>query len=129
MIRLPLNHPLANAPDDIIAIFVIGHSLNFEIANPLLGARLGKLADDGDKKALAIVNIADYLKINRQQFELDLKSGVCIPETLEEVAGRLITVAVRSGQLNKKMVDVLFGVGLIGKGERDLIVSRNRLAA
>lgn len=125
---LPAGHPLFGAGDDIVAICVIAETVSVEIANVVLAARLEKLADHGGKQAQAIVKIAEYLNVPSHRLVNDREFGL-IPETLEVTANWLIVAAIQRGELNAKMVNLLFGVGLISKAERDEVVRVHRLAA
>ncbi len=127
----PLNHPLFGASEEIIAIVVIAERIGTHVAEFALLNRLGILAGNGDRQAEAVLKIAEYLKVSPQMMNefWDRGQQTPVPETLEEVTRRLILTAIDLAELNAKMINTLFGVGLITKADRDEIVNRYRLAA
>ena len=132
----PQGHPLATAPKDIVGAVLIAESLGPIVADMVLKARLGILAENGDKKARALLDIAAYLTEQRATKRIGGQGEVMpqmmkdpgpfgiLPETMNEATDRIIRIAIQLRELNKKMVDTIFGVGLLRKPARDAIVSR-----
>lgn len=125
------------------AISVIANTIGTKSANEVLDAYMRQMASADNKQARVLVDVSEYLLQNkafkRVFGQMELGSRLVVArreddrnwsiETPSEAAARLIHYALTMHELNLKMVNTFFGVGLLGKDERDELINSGRLAA